>query len=205
MADYLPFAVAYLVPAFVPGVEAATIMSVAVSPRRRDVIPLGLGLLAGKVAILLIALAGAVALMAVLGPWFQVLRYAGAAWLLWLAIGGLRRAFSKTPTGPTGPGVAPRRATGAVASFGIGAALTLGNPLALTFYFAVLPAVVPPGGAFQAALVLSAIVVVIMTASIGLYALLGGLLGRVLAARPRIVDVGASALLILAAALVLLL
>lgn len=199
--DYLPFVIAYTVTAFTPGVEAATIVGAVLSGRRRDVLPLGAGLLISKVLFLVIALLGATALAALLGPWFVLLRYAGAAWLLWLAFARVRRAFRAVrPQDATEE--SPRRTGG---HFVLGAALTLGNPLALTFYFAVLPSVVPVGAdPWDVALVLILLVVTIMGTVIATYALLAHVLLNTLSRHARAADLIAAGLLVVAAVMILL-
>ncbi|KJC64642.1 LysE family translocator [Agreia bicolorata] len=199
MPDYLPFIIAYAVTAFTPGVEAATIVGAVLSGRRRDVVPLGAGLLLSKVLFLIIALLGATALAALLGPWFVLLRYAGAAWLLWLAFVRVRRSFRAAP-----PELAaekkPRRAGG---PFLLGAALTLGNPLALTFYFAILPSVIPVGASpWNVAPVLILLVVTIMGTVIATYALLAHLLLNTLRRHARATDLIAAGLLVIAALMI---
>lgn len=196
MNEYVPFLVAYIATAATPGVEAATIMGFVLAGRGRAVVLLAAGLLSSKVLILMVALLSMTALAHALGPAFHVLRYVGAAWLVWMAIGRIRRAFPSSS-----PLQKPRSTRNGLAAFGMGAALTFGNPLALTFYFAILPAVVPEGGAFSAAGVLSIIVTVVMGVVIVSYAVLARLLRGALTSRPRAVEYVSAALLLLAAAL----
>lgn len=198
MTDYLPFATAYVAAAATPGVESATIMSYVLAKRSRDVVPLAIGLLTGKVVILLVALIGATALALLLGPWFAALRYAGALWLAWMAIGRLRRAAGSGTALPT-----PRNARSAVATFGLGVALTLGNPVAMTFYFAVLPSVVPHSAPMDATIPLIFIVLTVMSVVVTSYGLLAHLLRGALKARPRVVDVIGGGMLFAASVIIL--
>lgn len=200
MPDYLPFVIAYTVTAFTPGVEAATIVGAVLSGRRRDVVPLGAGLLISKVLFLIIALLGATALAALLGPWFVLLRYAGAAWLLWLAFTRIRRAFRAVPP-ENATEEHPRRAGG---PFLLGAALTLGNPFALTFYFAILPSVMPvEANPWDVAPVLIVLVVTIMGTVIATYALLAHVLLNTLSRHARAAALIAAGLLVVAAVMIM--
>ena len=201
MPDYLPFIIAYAVTAFTPGVEAATIVGAVLSGRRRDVIALGAGLLLSKVVLLFVALLGATALVALLGPWFALLRYAGAAWLIWLAFVRVRRSFLPARTAVSAE-KSPRQAG---ASFALGAALTLGNPLALTFYFAILPSVIPLGvSPWDVAPALTILVLTIMGTVITTYALLAHFLLNTLSTHSRTVDIIAAGLLTIAALMIVL-
>lgn len=200
MPDYLPFVIAYAVTAFTPGVEAATIVGTVLSGRRRDVIPLGAGLLISKVLFLIIALLGATALAALLGPWFGLLRYGGGAWLLWLAVVRVRRTFRAAPS-EEATAERPRRAGG---PFLLGAALTLGNPLALTFYFAILPSVIPAEAQpLDVAPVLILLVLSIMGTVIASYALLAHVLLNTLRRHARAADLTAAGLLAVSALMIL--
>lgn len=205
MSDYLPFALAFAVTAFVPGVESGVVLGVALSRRRRDVIPLALGLLAGKPLLLAVALAGASALAVALGSWFSVLRYLGAALILWLAARRVHRGITPmTAPAESNPSTTGRLPQGHLALFALGASLTATNPLALSVYFAILPGVVPPEGPWQAAPALGTIVVVIMGAAIAMYALLGHLLRSALRRRAGAIDVVAGGFLGMAAILIVI-
>lgn len=198
--NYLLFVSAYAISAFTPGLEAATILGTVLAGRRRDVIPLGSGLLVGKVALLLTALLGATALVAVLGPWFTVLRYAGAVWLLWLAYTHARRAYKGAPTPLVEKN--PRRAG---SSLVVGAALTLGNPLALTFYFAILPTALPSNtNPWSTAPVLVLLVVTVMGIAIASYTVLAHLLLKTLRTHSRAIESISAGLLAVVALAILL-
>jgi len=69
-------------------------------------------------------------------PWaFDVIRWIGVAYLLYLATGVLRPA---PPAGPTGPGLSATRA------FGTGLAVNLTNPKVILFVLALLPQFIRP-------------------------------------------------------------
>lgn len=110
-----------------------------------------LGVAAGDVVFVLVALLGLGWLAEVAGPWFGLARVAGAAWLLalavalWLAAGRVR----VTPVQPAGGG----------AAIALGLAVTLADHKAVLFYLGVLPAffeVATLDGADRAAVVVMA-------------------------------------------------
>lgn len=206
MSDYLPFALAFMATAFAPGLESGMVIGVALSDRRGGVGPLALGLLVGKLALLAVAIAGATALAAALGPWFGLVRYLGAAWLTWLAIRRIRHGAQLTrrsARGPSNQRPPERVPQGRWGLFGLGAALTLANPLALSFYFAILPGVVPTDDPWRATPVLAILVVVIMGAAIALYSLIGAALASVLRRHEGAIDIAAGVFMAVAAVLVL--
>jgi threonine/homoserine/homoserine lactone efflux protein len=99
-------------------------------------VPFAVGIVIGKLLMLTAALAGLAALVHVLGPAFVVIRFAGAAYLLWLGVQRWRRAGQPLPDGAEARGM--RR----LVAVGGGLAVTLSNPVAILFYLALLPNVV---------------------------------------------------------------
>ena len=86
--------------------------------------------------------AGIVALLVASEPLFLALKYAGAAYLVWLGLLSLRNALRRGPSQPTmrpatAPSLKPRGA------FGLGLLSDLGNPKMAVFFTSLLPQFVP--------------------------------------------------------------
>jgi len=86
--------------------------------------------------------AGIVALLVASEPLFLALKYAGAAYLVWLGLLSLRNALRRGPSQPTirpttAPSLKPRGA------FGLGLLSDLGNPKMAAFFTSLLPQFVP--------------------------------------------------------------
>ena len=140
MTDYLVFLVAFAASAAAPGPEIAALVARALAGGMLASLPLALGIVLGKLLMLTAAIVGLAALVDLLGPLFAVLKYAGAAYLIWL---GVRRW--------RGAGRAPALSGGAEpvrlgVDVGLGLAMTLSNPIAILFYLALLPGVVDIAG-----------------------------------------------------------
>lgn len=130
------FALTFGASAATPGPEVAALLGRSVSGGLRNSGFLALGIVMGKLLLLGSAVAGLVALVRVLGPAFVVLRYCGAAYLLYLGVKKWVRA---------GRAVAEERFSGQIRMLpetGLGLAMTLSNPIALAFYLALLPSVI---------------------------------------------------------------
>jgi threonine/homoserine/homoserine lactone efflux protein len=197
--QYVPFVLAYLVPAATPGVEAAAIVATVLSYGRRTVAPLGAGLLTSKVLLMVVALAGLTAISPVVAHVAGALKYVGAAWLTYLAARRLRSRRTQ---------VADPAATGAPSSgwsrFALGATLTLSNPLAIMFYVAVLPSVTPHGRPGASTwIVLPLLALTIMGTVIATYTAAAHALRQRLADDSPWIDRTAAVVLLVAAALLL--
>ena len=86
--------------------------------------------------------AGIVALLVASEPLFLALKYAGAAYLVWLGLLSLRNALRRGPSQPAirptmAPSLKPRGA------FGLGLLSDLGNPKMAAFFTSLLPQFVP--------------------------------------------------------------
>lgn len=154
---FASFLLAALLIELTPGPNMAWLALTAATEGRRAGfaavagIALGLGVLGGLSAFGLARLAEASPLA------FDLLGYAGAAYLLWLAWEAWRDA------GVAGPGVAGARS--AVAWFRHGLAINLLNPKAALFFVTILPGFVAPGaGLASSVFALSAAYVAIATA-----------------------------------------
>ena len=140
MTEYLVFLFAFAASAAAPGPEIAGLLARALAGGMLASLPLALGIVLGKLLMLTAAVIGLAALVDLLGPFFAVLKYAGAAYLVWLGIRRWRHAGR----------ILTRSGTAQPADFavdvGLGLAMTLSNPIAILFYLALLPGAVDIAG-----------------------------------------------------------
>ena len=176
----LAFAAAFLVFAASPGPDNMTIVARTLSHGPAAGIAYGLGMVAGILALLVLAATGLAVVAREMGTAMTVLRYAGAAYLVWTGI----RLWTAEPVLPTER--TDGRRPGLAASVLTGLALNLGNPKMPLFYLALLPNVVgtvltPP----QVGL-LAAVIVAVEALVIGAHVLLAGRLRRLLRTRAAV-------------------
>ena len=155
----LAFTIAYLVTVMVPGPGVAAIVARALGGGFWSAVPMIIGILAGDLIYLVFALFGLAAIATYFGAVFLVVRWAGAAYLLFIA-------WQFWTAKPGEEQLGPRRRESWLRTFAAGFALTMGNPKTIVFYLALLPTVVPldrpitPLGFFE----LTIIVVVVLLA-----------------------------------------
>ncbi len=113
-----------------PGVLATVARALASGFRPAALVVAGIVL--GDIVFLLLAIFGLGALAVILGDLFSVVKYLGAAYLIWL---GLRLWFSE-PTPPHEQVNPDTRASGNLLS---GLLITLANPKVILFYLGLLP------------------------------------------------------------------
>lgn len=133
------FAGALVLNAGTPGPSIAALVSRVISDGWRDVVPFTLALWLGEVLWLTVALAGLTTVAARFHLAFVALKWAGVAYLCWLAI-KMWRARPDTVR-DSEVGHIPLRRSG-ISMFAAGIALTLGNPKIMVFYVAFLPSLV---------------------------------------------------------------
>ncbi|HWA47283.1 MAG TPA: LysE family translocator, partial [Dongiaceae bacterium] len=129
----IAFAIGMFFLALSPGPGLATIISRALASGPVAGLAVTGGLVLGDFAFMAIAMVGMTAIATALGPLFALLKYAGAAYLVWLGIAVLRGAAKPMK-------VAPRAGRGMVKDVGLGLLVTMGNPKPILFYSALLPA-----------------------------------------------------------------
>lgn len=156
----IAFAAAFFVFAASPGPDNMTIVARTISHGAASGIAYGAGTVFGILIFLSLAAFGLSIVAAEMSVVMTVLRYVGAAYLIWMGI----RLWTAEPVVPALLPVSEQR--GLFAIFATGVALNLGNPKMPLFYVAVLPNVVgaslPPGHlAVLAAIILAVEVVVI--------------------------------------------
>jgi threonine/homoserine/homoserine lactone efflux protein len=167
VAEYLVFMLAFAASAAAPGPETAALVSRSLSGGLRTSLWLAAGIILGKLLMLTAAIVGVAALLRAIGPLFVLLKFAGAAYLVWLGIrkwraaGRMLKDSEQMQAGSIG------------AEVGVGLAMTLSNPLALAFYIALLPGTIDVAGITMASyavlcLILVAVMAVIVLAYGGL-------------------------------------
>lgn len=172
---YVVFVAATAVAAIVPGPTVTVIAANGLTHGMRAGllnVAGGLVALAMMMALLVIGLASVVA---VLGWWFDVLRVAGALYLMWLGWKLLRSS------GALALAAAPRPRGGFLLQ---GFLVVASNPKTLFFFGAFIPQFVDPAGDYVAQVVLlgtTAMIVAVL--SDGAYAVLAGRAGRLLSRR----------------------
>ncbi len=134
----LVFAGALLVNAGSPGPSIASLVARVLTRGVRDVLPFLAAMWLGEVLWLTLAVAGLAAIAETLHLLFAAIKWAGIAYLLYLA---WRMWTAPAAIGPAPP-VADRSPWG---MFLAGLAVTLGNPKIVVFYLALLPSLVDLG------------------------------------------------------------
>ena len=137
LVTLVAFTIAYAIAVLVPGPGVAAVVARALGGGFWGAVPMVLGILAGDLVYLLFALFGLAAIAAWFGPVFVVVRWAGAAyllyiaWLFWTARPGAEQIRAKRESGWR--------------TFLAGLALTMGNPKTIIFYLALMPTLIPIG------------------------------------------------------------
>ncbi|GAA1980008.1 LysE family translocator [Catenulispora subtropica] len=173
---------AALVFALVPGPAVVFIVTRSVDQNRRAGMASGLGVAVGNWVLVIGAAYGLSALLATSTAAYDVVRFTGAAYLIYL---GVRRLLDRRSTFEAD--AVPAQPLGRL--FGQGAVVGLLNPKAALFFFSFLPQFVVSGHGAVATqmLVLGTVVVAITLASDCGYAALAGGVGQALLRRPKVV------------------
>lgn len=174
------FAVASLALAVVPGPAVIYIVTQSVGQGRRAGIVSAFGIAVGGLVHVLAATVGLSALLASSAGLFAAVKYAGAAYLVYL---GIRRLLGRDE--PVLAGAPGGRPTWML--FRRGVVVNVLNPKTALFFLAFLPQFVDPdrGAAGLQALALGLLFVLIALASDSIYALLAGTAGAWLRDRGR--------------------
>jgi len=129
------FTAAYAVAVLVPGPGVAAVVARALGGGFRGALPMVLGILAGDLIYFIFAVFGLAAIATWFGPVFVIIRWAGAAYLLYIA-------YKFWTARPGSEQMKPKN-EGSWRTFLAGFSLTMGNPKTIVFYLAILPSVVP--------------------------------------------------------------
>ena len=141
---FLGFVVAGLALNIVPGADMTFVIASAARGGRRDGIIASLGVGAGALAHILAAVLGLSAILASSQAAFDLIKWAGAAYLLWIAFSLVRAKDA--------PAGAPPRA--AASLFRAAMAVNILNPKVALFFLAFLPQFVDPAAAMPAVQIL---------------------------------------------------
>lgn len=129
------FTGAYAIAVLVPGPGVAAVVARALGGGFRGAFPMVLGILAGDLIYFMFAVFGLAAIANWFGPVFVVIRWAGAAYLLYIA-------WKFWTARPGSEQIRPRNDS-AWKTFLAGFSLTMGNPKTIVFYLGILPTVIP--------------------------------------------------------------
>lgn len=170
LPDFLTYAVALAIAAAIPGPGVIAIVARALGAGLRPTLPMLFGLVLGDVIYLAAAILGLAYIASSFGTLFVVIKYAGAAYLVWMAIGFWR-------AGVTAETIDARADKGgALAGFVAGLLVTLGNPKTMVFYLALLPTLIDMTAVTMADFaILIAVTFLVLVAVMAPYA---GLAGR---------------------------
>ena len=141
----LLFVTASVVLLVIPGPTIALVIARSLSRGRRVALPLVLGVGLGDLVAASLSLAGAGALLAASATAFAAVKWAGAAYLIWLGV-RLFRAEPVAPDGSVHAGAVP--GADAPAAFRDGFLVTLLNPKGILFFVAFVPQFVDPARAY---------------------------------------------------------
>ena len=169
LSAFLAFAGIYAVATLMPGPGVAAVVARALATGTRRTFPFIWGMVLGDVVWFSFAAFGLAALAQMLHGVFVAVKYAGAAYLLFMAW----KLWTAKPA-PASGDQRPQSGEG-LRLVAAGLSLTLGNPKTMVFFLAILPHVLDLDGLDRATfLELAASMMVILTMSMSAYALLAG-------------------------------
>lgn len=128
----LAYAGAVFAAAASPGPSMLAVITTGVSRGAASAIALGIGIGLGDLVLVGLALMGLAAVAHTVEWIFLVLKYAGAAYLIWLG-------FKMWRSSPQPMGGVERPQSKAARSVALGAAVGLGNPKAILFHASIMP------------------------------------------------------------------
>lgn len=146
---FLSFVAAGLALNIVPGADMTFIIAAAAKGGRRDGVTASLGVGAGALVHVLAAVLGLSAILASSQTLFNLIKWAGAAYLLWIAFSLIRNG------GGSGGEGAPRPPAGGWRLFRAAMLVNLLNPKVGLFFLAFLPQFVDPEAAVPALQILA--------------------------------------------------
>ncbi len=135
LTGFLAYSAALAVAVALPGPGIVAMVARGLGSGFRATLPMAIGIALGDLIYLTAAVLGLAFIAKSFGLAFMAFKYAGAAYLLYLA-------WKFWTSGVGIEKVDARRAEGPVASFLSGLLVTLGNPKVMVFYLALLPAIV---------------------------------------------------------------
>jgi threonine/homoserine/homoserine lactone efflux protein len=176
-AAVLTFAVLAGALTVTPGLDSALILRSALTRSRGEAAATGAGIITGLFVWGAAAAVGVSALLLASRLAFDVVRYAGAAYLVWFGIRLVVRALRRRELPDGAPAGVHRRSAWRAARQGL--ATNLLNPKVGVFYVALLPQFVPPGSnPLAVGLLLAAVHAVLTVVWFALLIWLAAALGR---------------------------
>lgn len=131
--SYLIYCTLYAICIAVPGPGVVAIVARALGSGFRSAIPAALGTLVGDLVWMTLSAFGLAAVAQAMGSYFLIVKYAGAAYLIYMGYKYWRAEVSDMPKMET---------ASSSQSFFSQLSVTLGNPKAMAFFLAILPTVV---------------------------------------------------------------
>lgn len=128
----LSFALAMFLLAITPGPGVFATVSKALSSGFRTALPVIAGIVLGDLIFLILAIYGLSAVAESFGLLFQVIKYCGGLYLIWMGV----KLYRSSPAGVEMGGL--RKESGKYNFLG-GLSITLGNPKVILFYVSFLP------------------------------------------------------------------
>lgn len=166
---WLSFVAASMVLCFSPGPTVFLVMGQALTHGKKSVVPLIGGTLSGDVIAMSFSFAGVGALLATSATLFTVLKWLGAAYLIFL---GVKALFSKVGDNES---TAPAMEKGSV--FRNALVVTALNPKGIIFFMAFFPLfITPERPVLGQMLILASTFLVVSTLSVSSYAVFSGVL-----------------------------
>lgn len=144
LANYLSFLGAAILPTLAPGPDNMYILTKSLSAGPRQGVTLAMGLATGPLWHTLLVMAGVAAFIQSSPASFMVLKYCGAAYLLYLSYGAFRSKGASIRAGD----VVDKSESFALYKRGFkrGFLMNASNPKVLLFFLAILPQFVQPNG-----------------------------------------------------------
>jgi threonine/homoserine/homoserine lactone efflux protein len=164
----LAFAAAFFVFAASPGPDNMTIVARTLSHGAASGIAYGAGTVVGILIFLALSAFGLSIVAAEMSVVMTILRYAGAAYLIWMGV----KLWTAAPVVPKLQSVSAQR--GLLAIFATGVALNLGNPKMPLFYMALLPNMVGASLTLGQVGALAAVILAVEVVVIGGHVILAG-------------------------------
>jgi len=164
MSSFLAFLAISLVVIVTPGPDTAITIRNTLFGGRLGGVFTALGIASGQIIWALATSAGIVALLVASEPLFLTIKYAGAAYLIFLGIQALGQAFRPAPRREADLlALLSKLRLTALSAFRQGLISDLGNPKMAVFFASLLPQFVPPGAPTFAGLLFLGIVFALMT------------------------------------------
>lgn len=168
LTAFLAYCAAITLAAATPGPAMFAVITNGVSRGFVRAFTAGVGVAVGDAVLVTLALLGLVALAQAFEWVFLVLKYAGAAYLIFLGIRMWRAAAAEADGSPA-------TEAGLSRSFLLGASIALGNPKAILFHASIMPLILNLNTMTSAdGLLVVAVVVSVNIVTMGVYAALAG-------------------------------